>query len=105
MAKKATSRKALPAKRKVVKVELGKNATLTLGKKNTSDEIVQRVFSKKLTEHISKQIITDNFAKPKTKYKRILLKLSGEALMGNKQFGIDHDILSQYALEIKGIVD
>jgi uridylate kinase len=39
------------------------------------------------------------------KYKRILLKLSGEALMGNKQFGIDHDVLSQYALEIKGIVD
>jgi uridylate kinase len=39
------------------------------------------------------------------KYKRILLKLSGESLMGNKQFGIDHDILSQYANEIKGIVD
>lgn len=39
------------------------------------------------------------------KYKRILLKLSGESLMGDKQFGIDHDILSQYALEIKGIVD
>lgn len=39
------------------------------------------------------------------KYKRILLKLSGEALMGNKQFGIDHDLLSQYALEIKGVVD
>lgn len=39
------------------------------------------------------------------KYKRILLKLSGEALMGNKQFGIDHDLLGQYALEIKGVVD
>lgn len=39
------------------------------------------------------------------KYKRILLKLSGEALMGNKQFGIDHDVLGQYANEIKGIVD
>ncbi len=39
------------------------------------------------------------------KYKRILLKLSGESLMGTKQFGIDHAILSQYALEIKGIVD
>jgi uridylate kinase len=37
------------------------------------------------------------------KYKRILLKLSGEALMGNKQFGIDHDILNQYAAEIKEI--
>ncbi|HET6992751.1 MAG TPA: UMP kinase [Bacteroidia bacterium] len=39
------------------------------------------------------------------KYKRILLKLSGEALMGNKQFGIDHDLLGQYAMEIKGVVD
>jgi uridylate kinase len=39
------------------------------------------------------------------KYKRILLKLSGEALMGNKQFGIDHDLLSQYANEIKGVVE
>ena len=38
-------------------------------------------------------------------YKRILLKLSGEALMGEKQFGIDHDRLNQYAKEIKEIVD
>jgi uridylate kinase len=41
----------------------------------------------------------------KVKYKRVLLKLSGESLMGNKQFGIDHDRLSQYANEIKGIVE
>ena len=34
------------------------------------------------------------------KYKRILLKLSGEALMGNKQYGIDADRLKQYANEI-----
>ncbi|RMG79464.1 MAG: UMP kinase [Bacteroidetes bacterium] len=39
------------------------------------------------------------------KYKRILLKLSGEALMGNKQFGIDHQRLNQYANEIKAIVE
>src|SRR5437016_4476696 len=39
------------------------------------------------------------------KYKRILLKVSGEALMGNKEFGIDQNILSQYAEEIKSIVD
>ncbi|MGB1076126.1 MAG: UMP kinase [Flavobacteriales bacterium] len=39
------------------------------------------------------------------KYKRILLKLSGEALMGQKQFGIDNDRLSQYAKEVKAIVD
>lgn len=37
------------------------------------------------------------------KYKRILLKLSGEALMGKKQFGIDNEILMQYAEEIKNI--
>ena len=39
------------------------------------------------------------------KYKRILLKLSGEALMGEKQFGIDNDRLAQYAKEIKTIVE
>jgi uridylate kinase len=39
------------------------------------------------------------------KYKRILLKLSGESLMGNKQFGIDNDRLSSYANEIKEIHD
>jgi uridylate kinase len=39
------------------------------------------------------------------KYKRILLKLSGESLMGEKQFGIDHKRLSQYAEEIKEIVE
>jgi len=39
------------------------------------------------------------------KYKRILLKLSGEALMGNKQFGIDNNRLMQYAEEIREISD
>ncbi len=39
------------------------------------------------------------------KYTRVLLKLSGEALMGDQQFGIDHSRLKQYALEIKSIVD
>ena len=38
-------------------------------------------------------------------YKRILLKLSGEALMGAKNFGIDHDRLNQYAKEIKEVVN
>jgi len=37
------------------------------------------------------------------KYKRILLKLSGESLMGNKQYGIDEDRLSDYARQIKEI--
>lgn len=39
------------------------------------------------------------------RYNRVLLKLSGESLMGNKQFGIDHNILGQYASEIKEVVD
>jgi uridylate kinase len=39
------------------------------------------------------------------KYKRILLKLSGESLMGDKQFGIDNNRLSSYANEIKEIHD
>jgi uridylate kinase len=39
------------------------------------------------------------------KYKRILLKLSGESLMGNKQFGIDPERLAQYARDIKPVVD
>lgn len=38
------------------------------------------------------------------KYQRVLLKLSGEALMGNNQFGIDNDRLMQYAVEIKQAV-
>ena len=39
------------------------------------------------------------------KYKRILLKLSGEALMGNKGFGIDQDRLLEYAREIKSVYE
>jgi uridylate kinase len=39
------------------------------------------------------------------RYKRILLKLSGESLMGDKQFGIDNNKLTQYAEEIKTIYD
>jgi uridylate kinase len=39
------------------------------------------------------------------KYKRILLKLSGESLMGDKQYGIDPNMLEKYATDIKSIVD
>lgn len=37
------------------------------------------------------------------KYKRILLKLSGESLMGNKAFGIDNQRLNEYANQIREI--
>ena len=39
------------------------------------------------------------------KYKRILLKLSGEALMGTRQYGIDPERLAEYAKDIKTITD
>jgi len=39
------------------------------------------------------------------KYKRILLKLSGESLMGDKQFGIDNGRLAVYASEIQALVN
>ena len=38
-------------------------------------------------------------------YKRILLKLSGEALMGSQQFGIDNSVLDAYAADIKELYD
>ncbi|NVJ88785.1 MAG: UMP kinase [Flavobacteriaceae bacterium] len=38
-------------------------------------------------------------------YKRILLKLSGEALMGERQYGIDPKRLAEYAKEIKQVVE
>lgn len=38
-------------------------------------------------------------------YKRILLKLSGEALMGNQQFGIQPDMIDHFGDEIKDIVE
>ncbi|MDQ4044839.1 MAG: UMP kinase, partial [Chloroflexota bacterium] len=37
-------------------------------------------------------------------YKRILLKLSGEALMGDQQFGIDPLVAKSMAKELKGVV-
>ena len=39
------------------------------------------------------------------KYKRVLLKLSGESLMGDKSFGFDTAITEQFANDIKSIVD
>ncbi|MBL7985574.1 MAG: hypothetical protein JNM91_11275, partial [Flavobacteriales bacterium] len=38
------------------------------------------------------------------KYKRILLKLSGESLMGDKDYGIDDKMLNAYATEIKAVI-
>ncbi|MGB3544259.1 UMP kinase [Rubrivirga sp.] len=39
------------------------------------------------------------------RYRRVLLKLSGEALLGDKAFGIDHGVLDQYAADVKQAVE
>lgn len=39
------------------------------------------------------------------KYKRVLLKLSGESLMGQKNFGLDPIVISQYAKDVKKITE
>lgn len=39
------------------------------------------------------------------KYKRILLKLSGESLMGDKNFGLDPEVLTRYARDVKQMVE
>lgn len=39
------------------------------------------------------------------KYKRVLLKLSGESLMGDQNYGIDPSVIAQYAQDIKLITD
>src|SRR5678815_795462 len=39
------------------------------------------------------------------KYKRILLKLSGESLMGDNSFGLDSKVIARYAQDIKSIIN
>ncbi len=39
------------------------------------------------------------------KFKRVLLKLSGESLMGNKNFGLDQDVMNAYAEDIKEVTN
>ena len=53
--------------------------------------------------HRFKNTTAINFMLPK--FKRILLKLSGESLMGDKNFGLDSSVLSQYAQDIKLITE
>lgn len=42
---------------------------------------------------------------PAPKYKRILLKMSGEVLMGSKEFGLDPDTVARVARDVKETVD
>lgn len=62
---------------------------------------------KYLILHNSKSRFLGIFLNYQTKmqYKRILLKLSGEALMGERQYGIDPKRLAEYAKEIKEVVN
>ena len=39
------------------------------------------------------------------RYKRVLLKLSGESLMGDKNFGLDSEVIAQYAEDIRSITE
>tara|TARA_R110002126_G_scaffold291591_1_gene454033 strand:+ start:39105 stop:39848 length:744 start_codon:yes stop_codon:yes gene_type:complete len=43
--------------------------------------------------------------KPTLKYKRVLLKYSGEALMGSGSFGIDPKVLDRLAVELRELID
>jgi uridylate kinase len=63
------------------------------------------IFFDRLISKTEYRYICPTQFKSKMKYKRILLKLSGEALMGDKQYGIDSARLSEYADEIKKIHD
>ncbi len=38
-------------------------------------------------------------------YRRVLIKLSGEALMGNEQYGVDPEVLNRIALEIRDLIE
>jgi len=42
---------------------------------------------------------------PSVRYKRVLLKLSGEALMGSRDYGLDPEIVDRVAGEIKSVID
>jgi len=44
-------------------------------------------------------------ATSQAKYRRVILKLSGEALMGGQQFGIDQEVLKRYSEEIRSVHD
>ena len=44
-------------------------------------------------------------ANPQPRYKRVLLKLSGEALMGSRDYGLDPEIVDRVAEEVKSVVD
>lgn len=53
----------------------------------------------------NKNNFTDYIMASKFRYQRVLLKLSGEALMGDQDFGIDPSVIERIALEVKELID
>lgn len=54
---------------------------------------------------MTKKATTKKTASKKSPYRRVLLKLSGEALAGQREFGLDADILSYISDEIQSVLD
>ncbi len=52
-----------------------------------------------------KDRMTEKNHSRKTRYKRVLLKLSGEALMGSRDYGLEPEIVARVATEIKTVID
>ncbi|HET7371108.1 MAG TPA: UMP kinase, partial [Gammaproteobacteria bacterium] len=48
---------------------------------------------------------SESVAGSQTNYQRILLKLSGEALLGSADYGIDPDMIQRIAAEIRDVAD
>ena len=56
-----------------------------------------------ILSHLTRVFPAPDAKMPEYKYKRILLKLSGEALMGDKEFGVDTNVINTIAQEIKEV--
>lgn len=66
-------------------------------------EDVKIIFWMNQTTLDKQQAVKNNSSNGELQYKRVLLKLSGESLMGEQGFGIDADMLGHYAEQIKGL--
>jgi uridylate kinase len=55
--------------------------------------------------HSSEKKNTPDHAPSTARYKRVLLKLSGEALMGSRDYGLEPEVVDRVAAEIKSVID
>jgi uridylate kinase len=58
-----------------------------------------------MSQNLAKQDKSMRVATSNVRYKRVLLKLSGEALMGGRDYGLDPETVSRVAEEIKSVID